>query len=266
MINYVCPIDKSVLFVPLKPAPEFPVLHCPTCGRDYAYKDDIPILLPPQLREQIDFDDYKYLDDPIHPAWNAGLVTTRSFVDSQLHYEKLLNMETFSGNRYRWFRDKAQGDYVIDIGCNGGGVTNLLEGDRATYGLDFLLRHLLHAKRTCKPSIKWVNAAAEYLPFPDNSFNTTCLGEMMEHVPNPQLAALEAVRVLKPGAKLLIVNQDKSKEFRPGTVRHTMNPCNGDELKIFLDTLPIEYSIEWKEGTPPGSDPDGWFVEGFKND
>jgi len=262
MINYVCPIDKSVLTASSEG--EYS-LHCPTCERNYIYKNDIPVLLPPQLREEVDFDDYEYLDDPIDPAWNAGWVTVPHFVNAQIHYDETLGIETFSGSRYMWFRDKADGDYIIDIGCNGGGVTNLLNGNVATYGLDFLLMHLIHAKEDCRDDIVWVNAAAEYLPFPDDSFDTVCLGEMMEHVPNPQLAVFEAVRILKPGGKILIVNQDKFEEFRPIKVEHTMNPCNGDELKAFLDTLPITYTIEWKEGTRPGNDPDGWFVEGYKN-
>lgn len=254
MIKFCCPIDKSPLIN----------WECQECKRRYELVDDIPVLLPPQLRENIDFDEYKYLDDPIHPAWNAGLVTTSKFVNTQIYYEKTHNITTFSGNRYRWFRDKAKGDHIIDIGCNGGGVTQLLKANIQVYGLDFLFRHLISAREANGDKIVWINAAAEYLPFEDNVIDTTCLGEMMEHVPNPQLAVLEAVRVLKPGGILLIVNQDKPEEFRPGAVRHTMNPCNGDQLKAFLDTLPIEYTIEWIEGYP-GNDPDGWFVEGYKN-
>lgn len=255
-MTFACPIDKA----PLNG------LSCPVCERNYEIVDEIPILTPPQLREQISFDDYKYLDDPIHPSWNAGLVTTWDFVKAQLLYEETNNY-TFSGNRYRWFRDKTVGDIVIDIGCNGGGVTNLLapETRKECYGLDFLFKHLLYAKSTTNKLIRYVNAAAEYLPFIDNYFDTVCLGEMMEHVPNPQLAVLEAVRCLKPSGKLLIVNQDRPIEFRPGSVRHTMNPCNAKQLSEFLGNLPIEFTLEQIPGSG-GKDPNGIFVEGYKND
>lgn len=251
--HFVCPIDRTVL--------EF--FSCPKCGRIYPVDDEIPILLPPQLRtgDKIN-DNYKYLDNPIHPAWNAGLVTTRDFVEAQINYDTKIGVHTFSGDRYKFFRDKCKGDVVADIGCNGGGITNLLKG-KLVFGLDFLLRHLKHAKKTCRKDIIWINAAAEYLPFLDSYFDTICLGEMMEHVPNPQLPPIEALRVLKKGGKLLIVNQDKPKEFRPNAVRHTMNPCNGEQLKEFLNTLSISYTIEHRDGAG-GKDPKGWFVEGYK--
>jgi SAM-dependent methyltransferase len=254
-MTFACPVDKT---------PLGETLECSLCGRTYEYYDDIPILTPPQLRENIEFDDYKYLDDPINPAWNAGLVTTWDFVKNQLLYE-IHHPYTFSGNRYRWFRDKVVGDVVIDIGCNGGGVTNLLApaGRKECYGLDFLLRHLLYAKKTTSETIIYVNGAAEYLPFVNEYFDTTCLGEMMEHVPNPKLAVIEAIRVLKPGGKILIVNQDKPIEFRPGAVRHTINPCNFDQLTEFLDTMPLDYTAEKIDGSG-GMDPNGIFVEGYK--
>jgi len=253
-MTYACPIDKT-------PLDDF---VCPTCNRKYDVIQEIPILTPPQLRENIEFDNYKYLDDPVHPAWNSGLVTTWDFVKAQLLYETN-NPHTFSGNRYRWFRDKTEGDIVMDIGCNGGGVTNLLTpaSRKECYGLDFLFKHLVYAKATTSEHIKYINAAAEYLPFVDNYFDTTCLGEMMEHVPNPQLAVFEAFRVLKIGGKMLIVNQDRPVEFRPGAVRHTMNPCNINELREFLDVFTMTYTIKQIPGSGV-KDPNGIFVEAIK--
>lgn len=47
-------------------------------------------------------------------------------------------------------------------------------------------------------------AAAETLPFPDNSFDTVLSHEVIEHVTDDRAAAAEMVRVLKPGGRAII--------------------------------------------------------------
>ena len=47
-------------------------------------------------------------------------------------------------------------------------------------------------------------AAAEYLPYPDNSFDTILSHEVLEHVADDREAAQEMVRVLRPGGRIVI--------------------------------------------------------------
>jgi len=42
------------------------------------------------------------------------------------------------------------------------------------------------------------------LTFPDNSFDTVVSTEVLEHVPDPQLALREMFRVAKPGARVIV--------------------------------------------------------------
>lgn len=49
-----------------------------------------------------------------------------------------------------------------------------------------------------------VQAAAEALPFPDNTFDTVLSHEVIEHVMDDQAAVAEMVRVLKPGGRAII--------------------------------------------------------------
>lgn len=47
-----------------------------------------------------------------------------------------------------------------------------------------------------------VVSAAEYLPYPDNTFDMVFSHEVIEHVADDRAAALEMVRVLKPGGRI----------------------------------------------------------------
>ncbi|MFN8373540.1 MAG: class I SAM-dependent methyltransferase [Anaerolineae bacterium] len=49
-----------------------------------------------------------------------------------------------------------------------------------------------------------VVAAAEAVPYPDNTFDTILSHEVLEHVNNDRMAAREMVRVLKPGGRIVI--------------------------------------------------------------
>jgi 2-polyprenyl-3-methyl-5-hydroxy-6-metoxy-1,4-benzoquinol methylase len=47
-------------------------------------------------------------------------------------------------------------------------------------------------------------AAAEYLPYASNRFDTILSNEVIEHVADDRLAAAEMVRVLKPGGRIVL--------------------------------------------------------------
>jgi SAM-dependent methyltransferase len=49
-----------------------------------------------------------------------------------------------------------------------------------------------------------VVAAAEYLPYPANQFDTILSHEVLEHVQDDRMAVREMVRVLKPGGRIVI--------------------------------------------------------------
>ena len=84
---------------------------------------------------------------------------------------------------------------VLDIGCGvqpyrpmlGAGVTEYVGVDRPG---DL-------SRPTCY-------AAAEHLPFPDESFDVVLSTQVLEHVVDPRVALQEAMRVLRPGGRAVI--------------------------------------------------------------
>lgn len=91
--------------------------------------------------------------------------------------------------------------HVLDIGCGSG------------YLLNILAENLPHAKFTgvdvyTPPRLKkWDYKKAditEGLPFKDNTFDCVILGEVIEHVPNPDFILREVHRVLKKKGTFIV--------------------------------------------------------------
>lgn len=84
------------------------------------------------------------------------------------------------------------GRRILDVGCGRGFAGEWFTAQGATYfGADFVVS---------RGGFRLVGADAQALPFPSETFDGLCCIDAFEHIPNPQRAAAEFRRVLKPGA------------------------------------------------------------------
>jgi len=94
---------------------------------------------------------------------------------------------------------------IIDIGC-GEGITldkiRALFPGRRIIGLDGIIENLFICK---KYNNQVIGGDAFQLPFKSNIFDCAIFLEVIEHLSDPGTAILEIRRILKPGAKLIIV-------------------------------------------------------------
>jgi ubiquinone/menaquinone biosynthesis C-methylase UbiE len=77
--------------------------------------------------------------------------------------------------------------------------------------------HMLRQLREKGMAAEAVEAPAEALPFPDDSFDTAVFTLVLCTAPDPARALAEAARVLRPGGRLLFVEHVRSQE--PGLAR-----------------------------------------------
>jgi SAM-dependent methyltransferase len=106
--------------------------------------------------------------------------------------------------------DRIGGQLLVD-GCGLGMYLHHLSPDFSpAVGLDIEFDRLQEA-RTLEPNV--VNGVGEHLPFSTDTFDLILSHEVLEHVQDDQLAINEAVRVLKPGGRLVLFCPNRGYPF-----------------------------------------------------
>ncbi len=106
-----------------------------------------------------------------------------------------------------WVIDKIQAHYsnkasvkILDIGCGGGFLSNALAAEGfAVTGIDNSKESLKVAQQyDLTKSVRYQEADAYHIPFPDASFEVITAMDFLEHVEDPELVIKEVQRLLKP--------------------------------------------------------------------
>jgi len=89
---------------------------------------------------------------------------------------------------------------ILDIGCGGGFLTNALaNAHHEVTGIDLSKESLaIAAKNDVTTRVIYLQASAEELPFPSNSFDVVSALDLLEHVEDPAKVVAQASKVLKP--------------------------------------------------------------------
>lgn len=110
---------------------------------------------------------------------------------------------------------------VLDIGCGGGKFTLSLTNiyDRVA-GVDVREKVINRAKAAAEAAGKKLDfrlADGQALPFADGEFDTVVISNSLHHIPDPRLGLKEALRVLKPGGTLYVMEPVASGHYFEAT-------------------------------------------------
>jgi ubiquinone/menaquinone biosynthesis C-methylase UbiE len=94
---------------------------------------------------------------------------------------------------------------LLDVGCGSGLFSNMAgEIGADVTGIDASEALIAEAKQR-NPAIKFLTGEMEQLPFADGEFDIVCGFNSFQYAANTQNALTEALRVLKPGGKLVVM-------------------------------------------------------------
>ena len=101
----------------------------------------------------------------------------------------------------------------------------------------------MKSRKDERPDISWLVFDASHLPFKSDTFDSLFAGEIVEHLPEPDLGVKEWNRVLKKGGTLLVTTPNR---------RRRINRLNQQDWPISPDHL-REFSYkELNESLLPG--------------
>jgi len=92
----------------------------------------------------------------------------------------------------------------LEVGCGEGTNLARLLHKAACVGVDLFANKLSFAAGEL-PAVRLATADASALPFEDGSFATVFMRDLLHHLRNPEAALAEAVRVLRPGGSLCML-------------------------------------------------------------
>jgi SAM-dependent methyltransferase len=176
-----------------------------------------------------------------------------------------------------------RGGRVLDVGCGGGQALALLAAERPDlrlHGVDLSWGQVGRARARLGDRARIVVASALALPYRDACFDFVFSHASIKHWPDPAAGLSECVRVLRPGAHLVVTEADRGCRLEDAVafVRRWRLPrvvlpltlalfrtwvagraFDRDELEAFAAELPLdERGVRRVEGTP------GILLEGRK--
>jgi SAM-dependent methyltransferase len=92
---------------------------------------------------------------------------------------------------------------ILEIGGGQSGLTALLYPGTQVVNMD-LEPTFAESRYNQRPGMSFLCGDATRLPFPNASFDAVTLFDVLEHVPDDESAALEVLRVLRPGGFVMI--------------------------------------------------------------
>ena len=123
-------------------------------------------------------------------------------------YVKLSRQFSKDTQNYYWMnilKEKAQNKKrVLDVGSGDGTRLKLLKVKTQMYGLD-IARAAISIGRKKYPTINFIEADAEKIPFPNSYFDMTYTAFCLEHFSSPEKVISEMIRVTKKNGQIIFI-------------------------------------------------------------
>jgi len=105
-----------------------------------------------------------------------------------------------ANRRFQYLAKYVKGNKILDVGCQDANILNFIKKS-----VDYTGINRAENKELRKDGVNFVvmDVCKKKIPFPDKTFDTVIMGEIIEHLENPIFALKEVKRVLKSGGTLV---------------------------------------------------------------
>lgn len=143
-------------------------------------------------------------------------------------YERIIAWaeKAFFGTGREWVCSRARGE-VLEVAVGTGGNLPFYPKDTRLTGIELSPKMLAIARRRASESGIEADLRvgdAHELPFPDASFDTVTATLALCTIPDDRQAVTEAVRVLRPGGRLLLLEHVRSHFLTVRLLQSVLNP------------------------------------------
>jgi ubiquinone/menaquinone biosynthesis C-methylase UbiE len=220
LIEFVCPLCQGLLqresdaFICVRDQRSYPVTFGIPDFRIHAdHRTELPAehaLMARLLAEypRRSFAELIELDPSLMPGLPAGLKARR-----RTHIESGAVRAKSSLDKIQHLAPLPSRDRYLEIGCGTGGfLVAAAHVFRTAVGLDVSLPRLVLAKKQLEEAGReavLIGACAEYLPFPERSFQLVVGSDVIEHVKDPIEVLRQAHRVLVPGGATFLATPNR---------------------------------------------------------
>lgn len=146
------------------------------------------------------------------------------------------------------------GEAVVDLGCGTGQYAlDLARRGLSVTGVDVSPAMLAVARRKAAAAglpVRWVEADVRAVPLPDAGFDLAVAVTVLEFLPDPERAVAEALRLLRPGGRLVaavlgegsawarLYREEAARD--PASVFHHARFFTAEDLAALLGVSPAE--------------------------
>ena len=132
----------------------------------------------------------------------------REFYETSETYKKLLDAHDEVYLRHYVelvIRHAPPNSKILDLGCGNGISARLLnEANFDVVGTDISPLFLKEAQKWVNPRLQYHVCDVVELPFESESFNVICSNELIEHLPDVEIALTEMIRVVRKGGRIVL--------------------------------------------------------------
>lgn len=204
-------------------------------------KKSLHRLIEDRLYQEVSYSEYREKVRDVYDGPKGAILAACSMLSLHIPLgDRLLRERKF---------DLCGSRHILDVGSGAGQIAKHLlkyadpEAEITCFDLSWeMLRRAKHRLKSRRP--RFVVADLSALPFPDASFDCVTCGYVLEHLPDPRVGLAELSRVMRPGAKMLLLTTEDNLSGAWTSRIWCCRTYNRQELARECETLGLKWRKE----------------------